>query len=136
LCTTLSDRRQLVLPSFTWTDSECLADMTIRKDTRVQHPGACSLEFQSMMQIIIEAVIGWDRDSCTGTRGIFGVPIAFAGADEEQGRHTLHRHLQLRVHLMHLGSGGSFVRHTFSTFTDVGIRCPTVPAGPRQAAHR
>jgi hypothetical protein len=70
----------------------------LRRDARINNPGACSLEFQSVMQILTECLLKWDTKTQTSKgKGILGTVIAFAGADEEQGRKTLHRHWQIWV---------------------------------------
>jgi hypothetical protein len=68
------------------------------RDARINNSGACSLEFQSVMQILMECLLKWDTKTQTSKgKGILGTVIAFAGADEEQGRKTLHRHWQIWV---------------------------------------
>ncbi len=63
----------------------------LHRDARTNNPGACSLEFQSVMQILTECLLKWDIKTQTSKgKGILGTVIAFAGADEEQGRETLH----------------------------------------------
>jgi hypothetical protein len=70
----------------------------LRRDARIKNPGACSLEFQSVMQILAECLLNWDTKTQTSKgKGILGTVITFAGADEEQGRKTLHRHWQIWV---------------------------------------
>jgi hypothetical protein len=50
------------------------------------------------MQILTEHILKWDTKTKTSTgKGILVTVRAFAGADEEQGRKTLHRHWQIRV---------------------------------------
>ena len=50
------------------------------------------------MQIVIETLFNWDTQKQVAKGpGIFGTVVAFAPADEEQGRKTLHRHIQLWV---------------------------------------
>jgi hypothetical protein len=50
------------------------------------------------MQILTECLLKWDTKTQTSKgKGIFGTVIAFAGADEEQGRTTLHQHWQIWV---------------------------------------
>lgn len=50
------------------------------------------------MNILVEALFQWDiKKKCSKGIGIFGTTIAFAPADEEQGRKTLHQHVQLWV---------------------------------------
>ncbi len=86
------------LPSLKGSEEDCIADFVLRKDARISYPGACSLEFQSIMQILMECLLRWDTKTQTAKgKGILGTVIAFAGADEEQGRKTLHRHWQIWV---------------------------------------
>lgn len=50
------------------------------------------------MNIIIESLFQWDiKNQKSKGPGIFGTTVAFAPADEEQGRKTLHKHIQLWV---------------------------------------
>jgi hypothetical protein len=75
------------------TEDECLADFVLRKDAKLKNPGACSLEFQSVMQILTELMLKWDIKTKTSKgKGILGTVWAFAGADKEQGQKTLHQH--------------------------------------------
>ncbi len=70
----------------------------MRGKTRLKYPGACSLEFQSIMQVLIDKLFNWDiKTQKARGPGIFGTVLAFAPADEEQGRKTLHRHIQVWV---------------------------------------
>jgi len=54
------------------------------------------LEYQNLKQIIIETLLQWDvkKQTAKGV-GIVGTTLAFAPADEEQGRLTLHSHWQI-----------------------------------------
>ena len=70
---------------------DCVADFEFRKQCRAEYPGACAHEFENIMQVVKEVLIGWK--SGKGTNGIFGVPIAFADSVEEQARYTLHSHI-------------------------------------------
>lgn len=84
------------LPSLKCSEEECLADFVIRKKTRLEYPGACSLEFQSVMQILTHCLLKWDTQKRKSTgQGILGTVLAFFGAYEEQGRKTLHCHWQI-----------------------------------------
>jgi hypothetical protein len=59
----------------------------------MKYPGACSLEFQSVMQILTKCILRWDtKTQSSKGKGILGTVLAFSGADEEQGCKTLHRH--------------------------------------------
>jgi hypothetical protein len=70
----------------------------LRKNARINNPGACSLECQSVMQILMKCLLKWDTKTQTSKgKGILGTVIAFAGADEEQGHKTFHRHWQIWV---------------------------------------
>lgn len=76
---------------------DCVGDFNIRKKERIMYPGACSLMYQHLMQIVTECLIGWDPKTNTGRRGVFGIPLAYARTDEEQGRKTLHSHWQIWI---------------------------------------
>jgi hypothetical protein len=39
------------LPSLQCSEADCIADFVLQKDIRLNHPGACPLELQSVMQI-------------------------------------------------------------------------------------
>ena len=82
-------------------EEECIADFVIRKETRLKYPGACSFEFQSVMDIFTLILLKWDCKTKKSTgRGILGTVCAFFAADEEQGRKTLHRHWQIWIEEM------------------------------------
>ncbi len=79
-------------------EADCIADFVLQKDIRLNYPGACSLEFQSVMQILMECMLRWDIKKKTSKgKGILGTVLAFFAADEEKGRKTLHRHWQIWV---------------------------------------
>lgn len=86
------------MPSPTIPDEDCIADFVMRQKTRRKYPGACSLMYQSLINILVESLFQWDieKQKSKGV-GIFGTTVAFAPADEEQGRKTLHQHIQLWV---------------------------------------
>ncbi len=79
-------------------DEDCIADFALRKKLRLRYPGACSLEYQSLIQIVLHCLFQWDskKQRAKGP-GIVGTLLAFAPADEEQQKFTLHRHWQLFV---------------------------------------
>jgi hypothetical protein len=84
------------LPNLKCSEKNCLPDFVLQRDTTMKYPGACSLEFQSVMQILTKCMLGWDTKTQSSKRkGILGTMLAFSGADEEQGRKTLHQHLQI-----------------------------------------
>ena len=53
------------LPSLKVSEEDCIADFMLRKDARISYPGACSLEFQSVMQILAECLLRWDTKTQT-----------------------------------------------------------------------
>jgi hypothetical protein len=86
------------LPSLKGSEEVCIANFVLQKDARISYPGSCSLEFQSVMQILTEYLLRWDTKTQTSKgKGILGTVISFAGADEEQGGKTLHQHWQTWV---------------------------------------
>ncbi len=79
-------------------EADCIADFVLQKDIRLKNPGACFLEFQSVMQIVVECMLHWDiRKKTSKGKGILGTVLAFFAADEEQGKKTLHHHWQIWV---------------------------------------
>ena len=79
-------------------NDDCIADLKLRPKRRLNYPGACSLEYQNLKEIIIETLFNWNKkEQKPHGPGIFGTVVAFAAADEEQGRKTLHMHVQLWV---------------------------------------
>jgi len=78
-------------------ESNCLIDFNARKKWRSKYPGACVTEYQSVLQIVIGILIGWDEQSHSGKNGIFGIPEAYADCCEEQARYTLHSHITVWV---------------------------------------
>ena len=75
----------------------CLLDLNTRKRLRGNYPGACVMEYRSIIQIVINVLIGWNEKTQTGTNGIFGVPLAYADCCEEQARYTLHSHISVWI---------------------------------------
>ena len=75
----------------------CLLDFNTRKKLRSKYPGACALEYQSIVQIVINILIGWNSKTKVHDNGIFGIPLAYADCCEEQARYTLHSHISVWV---------------------------------------
>ncbi len=79
------------LPSLKCSEEDCIADFVLQKDARFKNPGACSLEFQSVMQILTECLLRWDNKTrASKGKGILGTVKAFTATNEEQARKTLH----------------------------------------------
>lgn len=73
------------MPSIDCEENECIADFQIRKRTRLNYPGACAIEYESIVQIVINILFGWDSVKQQGNQGIFGELLAWCIAHEEQG---------------------------------------------------
>ena len=60
----------------------------------MEFPGISAMNFKYALDVVIKEVIGWDvsKGKATEKPGLFGIPLAFGGAVEEQGRTTLHVH--------------------------------------------
>ena len=87
-----------VLPALSsLSDHDCFVDFKLRSDAREKFPGACSLEYQSIVDIAINVLFGWDANKQEGGSGIVGELKAWAVAHEEQGRKTLHGHYHFWV---------------------------------------
>ena len=55
------------------------------------------MDFEHIMQIVLECLIGWDPQTQTCESGIFGEVEAYGLAVEEQARYTLHAHMILWI---------------------------------------
>jgi hypothetical protein len=87
-------------PIATITDEELSQRAMQRTQLRIKYPGICAYFFELVMDIVIEEVIGWDIEKGKAREdivGLFGVPEAFCAGIEEQGRRTLHGHIQVWV---------------------------------------
>ncbi len=70
-----------------------------RKELRLKYPGACALNFEMLLQILCEEIIGWDwrNKRATENPGYYGYCDALSAAIEEQGRKSLHVHMTLWI---------------------------------------
>ena len=50
--------------------SKCVLDFDARKKWRSKYPGACALEYESIIQIVLNVMIGWDDKQKCGKKGI------------------------------------------------------------------
>jgi hypothetical protein len=75
-------------------DLELEAAAIKRKDLRLNYPGLGALNFEMLLEVVSEHVIGWNmRDHvATESPGLFGYCLAMAAAMEEQGWKTVHVH--------------------------------------------
>ena len=72
--------------------SKFLLDFNARKKWGKNYPGVCAIEYKSVMQIVIDVLIGWDQEKHQGKSGIFENSQAYDDWCEEQARFTLHSH--------------------------------------------
>ena len=70
-----------------------------RKKLRLDFPGVCALNFEMLLNILCEEVIGWDlkNNRPMDGPGHFGFCEAISMAMEEQGRKTVHTHMTLWI---------------------------------------
>ena len=81
------------------TDEDCAKRSVKRREIRVKFPGAAAGNYEMMLNILLEEVIGWDKREGRSTEkeGLFGICEALCLAIEEQGRKTLHGHMTLWI---------------------------------------
>ncbi|KAF5331416.1 hypothetical protein D9611_011867 [Ephemerocybe angulata] len=60
-----------------------------------RNPVACARFFHHLVLLFIKYICGWSEEEVK--RGLFGVPSAFYGTVEQQGRMTLHLHFLLWI---------------------------------------
>jgi len=67
----------------------------MRCATRIKYPGITALAFETFLDVVLNCVIGWNTMENVPHEkpGLFGTPLAYGGAVEEQGRSTLHLHI-------------------------------------------
>jgi hypothetical protein len=86
------------LPQPTKDDNALIFDSLFRSKISIDNPGACAREYNAIMQIIMEALIGWDfKEQKQGFFGIFGEVFGWSDTTEKQGRKTLHSHILLFI---------------------------------------
>jgi hypothetical protein len=61
----------------------------------LEFPGVTALNFEMLLRILVEEVVGWDmrKDKRMKKPGYFGICQAFSLSIEEQGRKSLHGHM-------------------------------------------
>ena len=72
-------------------------DFEARKKWRAKYPGACAMEYENIVQIVIKTIIGWNQSEQKGNKGAFGIPLAYGDSCEEQARFTLHSHISVWI---------------------------------------
>ena len=72
-------------------------DFKLRSEDRLNYPGACALEYEDILALVIKGLFNWDKKTQTGKMGIVGELEGFGVATEEQCRKSLHGHYTLWV---------------------------------------
>jgi len=80
-------------------DDELAKRAARRRELRLEFPGLASMNFEMLLQVLTEEVVGWDirRNCATDAAGLFGICEALTMAIEEQGRKTLHVHMTIWI---------------------------------------
>jgi Helitron helicase-like domain at N-terminus len=80
-------------------DSELKDADVKRKDLRLNYPGLGALNFEMLLEVVLEHVIGWNMHDheATESPGLFGKCLALAAAMEEQGQKTVHVHFSISI---------------------------------------
>ena len=83
----------------TMTDEELSNLSKKRRELRINFPGLASMNFELLLEILMEEVVGWDmsKNCATDHMGAFGKPYAVSFAVEEQGQMTLHGHMTIWI---------------------------------------
>ena len=72
------NQKMELLPQMDMDQSDCIADLLYRSKIRIDNPGTCAREYNFIMQIIMESLIGWNFDLRKQTSlGIFGKVLAW-----------------------------------------------------------
>ena len=61
-----------VMPLLYCSEEACSEDCIMRRDARLKYPGTCALEYQSVVQVLLECSFGWNAKEQKGGKGIFG----------------------------------------------------------------
>ena len=72
-------------------DKEVCRRASKRRELRIKYPGIACMNFEALLEILMEEVIGWnmDKNAPTEHEGFFGCPEGVSWSVEEQGRKTL-----------------------------------------------
>jgi hypothetical protein len=92
------NHKMVILPQTNMEQNECIADLLFRSKLRLDNPRACAREYNSIMQIIKEFLIGWNFKLNKQTSlGFFGKVFGWCDTTEEQARYTLYSHILLFI---------------------------------------
>jgi hypothetical protein len=101
----------------TLTDRQCKERCRARNKIRLDYPGLAALNFEACVEIVMMEVIGWNMNTNTRTKiGYFGAVEGIYQGIEEQGRKTLHIHVQIWI------EGYQVIQRQISYGTDIEKR--------------
>ena len=93
------------VPELSVSESECISSMLFRKQIRTENPGACAHEFNSLKEIMMEALIGWDfKNGQLGKNGIFGIMDEQLAHEKPVGTDIY----KGRININSMGNGGIY----------------------------
>ncbi len=84
------------LPSIHMAKEILAMNFNLRKNLRVQFPGACAKTFDSLLHILISDLFGW-KSNGQRYKSIIGKILAWTYGVEEQAKTTLHAHIIIWV---------------------------------------
>lgn len=91
--------KEYTIPSIDYIEDEAeyLFDFNMRGKLRVKYTGACALEYESVIQVVLEVLLACYDHTYKGTHGIFVEGEAYGGSGEEHACFTLHSHIPLWI---------------------------------------
>ncbi|KAG7369262.1 helitron helicase-like protein [Nitzschia inconspicua] len=86
-------------PNFVLDEETLRTFISESKHIRFDHPGLCAIDFENVIGITVEHILGWDLNKNINKPGygFFGDLDGWTYAVEEQGRKTLHAHFLLWI---------------------------------------
>ena len=74
----------LDMPKLDCADDNYIADFNLRKAAPIKYPGACALEYERIIHIVLKTLLNWDSHTQKGSKVIFETLLAYALAHEKQ----------------------------------------------------
>ncbi|KAG7348980.1 PIF1-like helicase [Nitzschia inconspicua] len=86
-------------PNFVLDEETLRTFISESEHIRFDHPGLCAIDFENVIGITVEHILGWDLNKNINKPGygFFGDLDGWTYAVEEQGRQTLHAHFLLWI---------------------------------------
>ena len=77
--------------------TKCLLGLKASKKWRSTYPVACVIGYESVIQIKVGILIGWDKKKRCGESDIFGISLAYNDCCEERARYILYSHISVWI---------------------------------------